>query len=147
MSLAEKKWVRVAAGESFPLREGRAVEIAGRQVAIFNLGNEFVAVENKCPHRGGPLADGLLSGNAIVCPLHTWKFDLQSGISVNHQESGACLKIFATQVRDGVVCVEVPAHLNDEETAPPACDSPDRPLRWVARKPVAAANPSQPPQQ
>jgi nitrite reductase (NADH) small subunit len=147
MSSVEKKWVRVAESASFPMREGRAVEIGGRQLAIFNLGKEFVAVENRCPHRGGPLADGLLSGNTIVCPLHTWKFDLLTGVSVNHQESGACLKIFATQEIDGVVCVEVPTCVEEEETMPMACDSPDRPLRWVARKPITAANPPQPPQQ
>ena len=147
MSPVEKKWVRVAESDSFPVREGRTVEIGGRQLAIFNLGKEFVAVENKCPHRGGPLADGLLSGGTIVCPLHTWKFDLRTGVSVNHAESGACLKIFATQVIDGVVCVEVPAAVEDEETMPMVCESPDRPLRWVARKPITAANPPQPPQQ
>ena len=146
MSSVEKKWVRVAESASFPMREGRAVEIGGRQLAIFNLEKKFVAVENRCPHRGGPLADGLLSGNTIACPLHTWKFDLQTGVSVNHQESGACLKIFATQEIDGVVCVEIPTCV-EEETMPIACDSPYRPLRWVARKPNAATNPQQPPQQ
>jgi nitrite reductase (NADH) small subunit len=142
MSGGEKKWVRVAQSVLFPVREGRAVDVGTKQLAIFNLGKEFAAVENRCPHRGGPLADGLLSGNTIVCPLHTWKFDLVSGISVNHKETGACLRIFATRVEDGVVCVEVPVGVEDE-TIPMVCDSPDRPLRWVARKPITAANSSQ----
>jgi len=140
-----KKWLRVADERSFPIREGRTVEIGSKHLAIFNLGNELVAVQNRCPHRGGPLAEGILSGNMIVCPLHAWKFDLQTGISVNCPKSGACLKVFETRVEDGIVCVEVPTGVEDEETTPIACDSPDRPLRWVARKPIAAASSPQSP--
>ena len=92
MSSTGKKWFRVVPCNSIPVREGRTVEIASRQVAIFNLGDRFVAVENRCPHRGGPLADGIISGGAIVCPLHAWKFDLQTGKSVNHARIGCMLK-------------------------------------------------------
>ncbi|HWZ97148.1 MAG TPA: nitrite reductase small subunit NirD [Candidatus Dormibacteraeota bacterium] len=144
MTATEKKWFRVAPCNSIPVREGRAVEIASRQMAIFNLGERFVAVENRCPHRGGPLADGIVSGNAIVCPLHAWKFDLLSGSSVNHQESEACLKAFPVRIEAGIVSVELPLGADEEEGAPLICDSPDRPLRWVARKPLTPATPLEP---
>lgn len=111
-----KKWVRLTEAENIPLREGRTVQIAGHDIAIFNLGNRFVAVENKCPHRGGPLADGIVSGRSVVCPLHAWKIDLESGRVTNRPEENLCVKTFATTVRDGVVMVElsVPgAHCSD----------------------------------
>ena len=54
-----KIWVSLTAIENIPVREGRSVQVGGRKLAIFNLGNRFLAVENRCPHRGGPLADGI----------------------------------------------------------------------------------------
>jgi nitrite reductase [NAD(P)H] small subunit len=102
-----KKWLRITDAKNIPLREGRAVQIAGQDIAIFNLGDRFLAVENKCPHRGGPLADGIVSGRTVVCPLHAWKVDLESGQVTNRPEENPCVRMFATTVRDGVVMLEV----------------------------------------
>lgn len=102
-----KKWVRITEAENVPLREGRSVQVIGRDIAIFNLGDRFLAVENKCPHLGGPLADGIVSGRTVVCPLHAWKIDLESGQVTNRREENPCVKTFATTVRDGVVMLEL----------------------------------------
>ena len=110
-----KKWFRITETENIPLREGRAVEIAGHDIAIFNLGDRFLAVENKCPHRGGPLADGIVSGRTVVCPLHAWKIDLECGQVTNRPEENPCVKTFATTVHDGVVMLEVT--ISDEHMA------------------------------
>ena len=72
----QRQWVRVTPCESIPLREGRAVTLGGRQIAIFNLGDRFLATDNQCPHRGGPLCDGIVAGDSVVCPLHAWKVPL-----------------------------------------------------------------------
>jgi nitrite reductase (NADH) small subunit len=65
---------------SIPLGEGRNFEIGGYKVAVFrNRANEVFAVQAECPHKGGPLADGLLGGSTLVCPLHGWKFELNTG--------------------------------------------------------------------
>ena len=103
----ERNWVRVTQAENIPLREGRSVEIAGHDIAIFNLGDRFLAVENRCPHRGGPLADGIVSGRTVVCPLHAWKIDLESGQVTNRPEENPCVKTFTTTVHEGVVMLEV----------------------------------------
>jgi nitrite reductase (NADH) small subunit len=103
------RWIRVTNAENIPLREGRAVTIGHEQVAIFNLGDKFLAVENRCPHRGGPLADGIVSGDSVVCPLHQWKVCLSSGAVVRPQEQQACVRSFPVQVIDGVVLVEIEA--------------------------------------
>jgi len=113
----EKKWVRVTQAENIPLREGRSVEIAGHDIAIFNLGDRFLAVENKCPHRGGPLADGIVSGRTVVCPLHAWKIDLESGQVRNRPEENPCVKTFAITVRDGVVMLEAKTQGIDDRVA------------------------------
>lgn len=111
-----KRWVRVTPVESIPLREGRAVQVGGHEIAVFNLGDHFVAVENKCPHRGGPLADGIVSGTTVACPLHAWKVDLNSGEILNRPESPRCVKTFPTFVENGVLSIElgVNAALNPE---------------------------------
>jgi len=146
MSMDETRWFRIASCDSFPLREGRAVEVASRQLAIFNLGDRFVAIENKCPHNNGPLADGIVSGTTVVCPLHAWKYDLVAGNSVNHAESGVCLKLFPVRIEGGIVAVNLPAEI-PEESESRRREVPDRPLRWVARKPLTASTPLQTEQQ
>jgi nitrite reductase (NADH) small subunit len=110
---SETRWIRVTQCENIPLREGRAVEIAGKELAIFNLGERFLAIENRCPHRGGPLADGIVSGNLVVCPLHSWKVCLDDGAVVKPAEERACVSSYRTRVEDGVVCVQIPAEEHD----------------------------------
>jgi nitrite reductase (NADH) small subunit len=104
-----KRWVRVTCVESVPLREGREVLVGKRTIAVFNLGHQFLAVDNLCPHRQGPLADGIVSGNSVVCPLHAWRINLQSG-EVERPTAGVghCVCAYPTRVEDGVISVELP---------------------------------------
>lgn len=63
-----------------PVGEGREFKVAGRQVAIFHGRSGVVyATQALCPHRQGPLVDGLLGGDVLVCPLHSWRFNLSTG--------------------------------------------------------------------
>jgi nitrite reductase (NADH) small subunit len=139
MSNAEKRWVRVTSCESIPLREGKAVEIGGRRIAIFNLGDSFVAVDNRCPHRGGPLSDGIVSGSTVVCPLHAWAFNLNTGAVANHPESQACLATFPVRVDKGIIWVEIPGEEPETVSKPVSCER-DRPVRWVLRKTPSSTN-------
>ena len=116
-----KAWVRITAVENIPLREGRSVEVGGHDLAIFNLGNRFLAVENRCPHRGGPLADGIVSGSTVVCPLHAWKIDLMAGSVTNRPENLKCVRTFQTRVEDGVVLVELRLANSAMEGSQSAC--------------------------
>lgn len=101
------EWIRVAYCEDIPLREGREVAIGSRSIAIFNLGEKFLALESRCPHRGGPLADGIVTGESVVCPLHGWKIDLQNGSVQRPAETPACVKTFATKVEAGMLLLEI----------------------------------------
>ncbi len=107
--MTTKKWVRVTKSENIPLREGRAVQVGKDEIAIFNLGDRFLAVENRCPHRGGPLSDGIVSGSTVVCPLHAWKVCLESGEVTKPAEERACVTSYRTRLEDGLILIELPA--------------------------------------
>lgn len=63
-----------------PPGEGRNFDMQGLRIAVFHTrAGEVFATQAECPHRVGPLADGLLGGTSLVCPLHAWKFDLRTG--------------------------------------------------------------------
>jgi nitrite reductase (NADH) small subunit len=88
--------ITLAPISSIPPGEGRTFEIAGERIAVFHTrGGEVFATQAACPHRGGPLADGLLGGYTLICPLHSLKFDLKTGKSSN----GECsLKTYAVRL-------------------------------------------------
>lgn len=108
-------WIRIARCSDIPLREGRAVTVGSREIAIFNLGDRFAAVDNRCPHKGGPLADGIVSGTSIVCPLHAWKLSLETGNGVNGPSASSCVETFRTTIQDGIVYIEL--NQNSDEAA------------------------------
>ena len=112
---ANKEWIRVAYCEDIPLREGRAVLVGKHEIAVFNLGDRFLAVENRCPHRGGPLADGIVTGESVVCPLHGWKIDLQHGNVQRPAETPACVKTFATRVEAGTLLLEIVSEISGRQ--------------------------------
>ena len=83
--------------------QGRAFIVAGRTIAVFRQRDGRVfATDNQCPHRGGPLAEGILGDGKVICPLHAWKVDLASGRC--HGES-ASIRTYDVQVINGRVLV------------------------------------------
>lgn len=101
------RWIALANVDDIPLREGRPVTIDGREIAVFNLGDRFAAVENRCPHRGGPLADGIVIASAIVCPLHNWRIGLEDGNVVKPQHEPACVATWPARVESGRVLIQL----------------------------------------
>jgi nitrite reductase (NADH) small subunit len=100
------KWIRVTSPEQIPLREGRSILIEGVEVAIFNLGDRFLAVDNACPHRGGPLCDGIVSGTTVACPLHGYKLCLETG-NMLKPELGVRVETYPVRVEDGVILIQI----------------------------------------
>jgi len=84
--------------------EGRAVEIDGQAIAVFNVDGTLHAVENTCLHAGGPLHEGELKGTVVTCPWHQWEFDVATGRC--HVNPYVQLKRYAVRVNEGVVEVE-----------------------------------------
>jgi nitrite reductase (NADH) small subunit len=99
-------WTAITAAANIPPREGRAVSVAGKEVAIFNLNGRFLTIENSCPHKGGPLCDGIVTGTAVVCPLHGRHFDLETGIATRASEP-LCVSTYPTRVENGIVHVDL----------------------------------------
>jgi nitrite reductase (NADH) small subunit len=96
----------VAHIDDLPPGSGREIVVADRVVALFRIGDEFFAMDGICPHAGGPLGEGYVSGSRVTCPWHGWQFDVRSG---QH-----CLtpnivhETFQVSVEDGDVYVELP---------------------------------------
>jgi len=92
-----------------PMGEGRTFEIAGRRIAVFHThSGEVFATQAECPHLQGPLADGLIGGATVVCPLHDRTYDLRTGLGLNGESTS--LQVYpATLGDDGKIWVTVPA--------------------------------------
>ncbi len=71
--------VKVTEISQVPLGTGKAVQAGAKQVAIFNVGGAFYALDSLCTYRHGPLAEGALEGTIVTCPWHGSKFDVMSG--------------------------------------------------------------------
>jgi nitrite reductase (NADH) small subunit len=101
-------WIRVTEAENIPAREGRALELGSRSLAVFNLGDRFVAIENRCPHNGGPLADGIVGGTTVTCPLHNWRVCLESGSVTKPCDAGMPdVQTYPVKVEQGIVLLGV----------------------------------------
>jgi len=113
----------VAAVSEIPPGGRKRVNVAGRDVAVFNLSGEFFALANKCPHRGGPLCQGNLTGlilsdepgdynftrqgEIIRCPWHNWEFDIRTGKSWCDPEKVQARR-FGVSVEKGAKLIEGP---------------------------------------
>jgi nitrite reductase/ring-hydroxylating ferredoxin subunit len=76
----EGKKITVGRFDAVPVGRGATVELDnGSEVALFNVGGKFYAIENFCPHKGVPIADSKLYGTTVECDLHGWRFDVTSG--------------------------------------------------------------------
>ena len=81
---------------------GKTVTVDGMELALFNVGGTFYALDNQCPHRGGPLGEGEIEGCVVTCPWHAWQYDLATGESITDD-----LKVahYDTKVEGGDVLV------------------------------------------
>jgi nitrite reductase/ring-hydroxylating ferredoxin subunit len=86
--------------------QGRVVDVAGRTLALFNVGGTFYAIDNSCPHRGGPLGEGDVEDGIVVCPWHAWRWDVRTGRNANNP--AVTVACYPVSVEGGGVFVEVP---------------------------------------
>jgi nitrite reductase (NADH) small subunit len=99
--------VRVAGASEIPVGQGRMVEVAGREVALFNVGNgTWCAVDGTCPHEGGPLGEGLLHRGAVVCPWHGFDFDPATGAC--RADPALSVAVHPARREGGDVVIELP---------------------------------------
>lgn len=91
--------------DELPPGKATSIVLEGRSIAIFNVEGTFHAIENRCAHRGGPLAEGFVAGNVVFCPWHDWQFDVTTGACLN--APGVEIRSYSVSVQDGDVLVEV----------------------------------------
>ena len=74
------EFVRILSRAELPSDgEAREVACAGKMLCVANVGGEISAMDNVCPHRGGPLGEGIIENGKVVCPWHAWAFDVKTG--------------------------------------------------------------------
>ena len=97
----------LAFGGADELRPGACARLElpdGNELAVYNVGGEFYATENFCPHRGAPLADGVLCGHIVECGWHGWQFDVRTGECLTVTEK---LKTYRVRTEEGMLKVEI----------------------------------------
>ncbi|MDO9094332.1 MAG: nitrite reductase small subunit NirD [Rubrivivax sp.] len=101
-----KNWTRICRVDDIPVLGSRRVaRQAGPEVAVFRTADDQVfALLDRCPHKGGPLSQGIVFGHSVACPLHNWTIALADG-NAQAPDHG-CTARFAVHVDDGVVYLD-----------------------------------------
>ena len=100
-------FVRVVQSDEIPVGQGALLDVAGVMIAVFNAGaGRFHATSPQCPHEDGPLAEGWLEGDVVVCPWHGFDFDLASGQC--RVDEGLSITVYPVRVVGGDVEVDLP---------------------------------------
>ena len=93
-------WIDIGALEDIPLRGARVVKTRLGCIAVFRTSEEEVfATSDRCPHKGGPLSEGIVHGKSVTCPLHNWVFSLENGEAQGADEG--MIDTFAIRIEDG----------------------------------------------
>ena len=94
------KWVEIGGIDDIPVRGARCVNTPDGRIAVFRTAEDRIfAIEDHCPHKGGPLSQGIVHGTAVTCPLHNWVISLETGKAQGADEGA--VKTIATRVEDG----------------------------------------------
>ena len=95
-------WTKIARLEDIPRLGARVLRTDTMDIAIFRTAADQVfALRDSCPHKGGPLSQGIVHGGTVTCPLHNWKIDLASGAAQGPDEG--CAHSYPVKIEDGVV--------------------------------------------
>ena len=99
-------WVKICRAEDIPKLGARVVKSAHGDIAVFrNDADEVFALADKCPHKGGPLSQGIVYGRKVACPLHNLTIQLEDGCAVAPDES--CTRSYPVKVEDGEVFLQI----------------------------------------
>ena len=85
--------------------EGKTVFVGGRQFALFCIGGAYYGLDNECPHRDGPLGEGEIEGDTVLCPWHAWQVNIRTGAVLHTADF--CVASHACKVEDGSVYMDV----------------------------------------
>jgi nitrite reductase (NADH) small subunit len=96
-------WIEVCRVDDIPVLGARVLEVGGGDnIAVFRSeGDRVFAVRDRCPHKGGPLSQGIVAGDTVTCPLHAWNLSLESGEA--RAPDVGCVATYPVRVEEGVV--------------------------------------------
>ena len=101
-------WSRACRVEDIPKLGARVVKGANCNIAIFrNAEDEIFALRDECPHKKGPLSQGIVHGRKVACPLHNWNIQLEDGCAVAPDQG--CTKSYPVKVENGEIFLQIQA--------------------------------------
>ena len=99
-------WTEVGPLVDIPKKGSRVLVTAEGDVAVFRTsGDQIFALFDQCPHKKGPLSQGIVYDNRVACPLHNWVIDMNSGEATGPDEG--CTRTFETKIENGAVCISL----------------------------------------
>jgi nitrite reductase (NADH) small subunit len=107
-------WTAIGRLSDIPPRGARCVDTPEGKVAIFRTADDRVfAIDDHCPHKGGPLSQGIVHGASVTCPLHNWVISLETGMAQGADEG--CTRTIPVKVEDGALYIAL--NMRDEKAA------------------------------
>lgn len=101
-----ENWLHIGHLEDIPRQGARVIKTATGEIAVFRtVDDEVFALRDKCPHKGGPLSQGIVHGKRVACPLHDWKINLDTGLAVAPDEG--CAARYPVRVEEGRVSLSL----------------------------------------
>ena len=99
-------WLEVGKVEDIPVLGSRILSRPSGDIAIFRTADDQIfALDNKCPHKGGPLSEGIVHGTRITCPLHNWVMELETGVAVAPDVGET--RTWPVGVREGIIYIKL----------------------------------------
>ncbi len=99
-------WIEVLALEDIPKLGSRVIDTTQIKIALFRTSDDQVfAIKNACPHKGGPLSEGIVHGTSVTCPLHNWKIQLANGEAIGPDQG--CTNVFPVKIENGQVFLDL----------------------------------------
>jgi nitrite reductase (NADH) small subunit len=107
-------WISIGNVNDIPLRGARCVKTPRGKIAVFRTAdNEVFAIDDRCPHKGGPLSQGIVHGAAVTCPLHNWVISLETGKALGADEGR--VRTFPIETRGEEIFVAFEQQLMTDE--------------------------------
>lgn len=106
-------WIDIGTLADIPQRGARTVQIGGeKEIAVFRTGDDHVfALINECPHKKGPLSQGIVHGHSVACPLHNWNIALKTGEAQGNDEG--CTPTIAVKEENGRILIARPVAMRE----------------------------------
>jgi nitrite reductase (NADH) small subunit len=105
MNAKTPDWVEIGTAADIPLRGARVVKAPGGDIAVFRAADGAIfALRDKCPHKGGPLSQGIVHGHGVTCPLHNWVISLETGEAQGADKG--CAKTIQIRLENGKILIK-----------------------------------------